>query len=367
MGRGRVIRLVVVSGLVVVAGVCGSAAGAVAGTSRGPGLAASGRAGSCLAAAGQSAPSAWVVGATGIGTLHLRPVMLAWNGTAWKRVSTPDGTVLGRLSGVAAVSATNVWAVGGTAAHGALILHWNGRTWRPVPLPALGPAAQLYGVAATSARNAWAVGSGPSDDSLILHWNGKTWRRLPGPIPAGSDSPAFSAVAVDSARNAWAVGTYADFGSFGTLTEHWNGTAWKLVPSPGQPAVHSPGGVLTGVAVTPRDTWAVGSGWFLRWNGTKWKQLPAPNGGPNGVVAVSATDAWAVGSVIEHWNGTTWRQVHAPAGTYSGVGAGSATDIWAAGTGVVHWNGTTWRQFPIPVTGRGDFLSGVAVAPAARC
>jgi hypothetical protein len=57
----------------------------------------------------------------------------------------------GTLSGVAATSASNAWAVGG-----ALILHWNGKTWKRVPSPS--SAAGLSGVAATSATNAWAVG-----------------------------------------------------------------------------------------------------------------------------------------------------------------------------------------------------------------
>ena len=62
------------------------------------------------------------------------------------------------LSGVAAVSARNAWAVGESAGGKALILHWNGTRWRQVPLPSLTRYSSLSGVAATSARNAWAVG-----------------------------------------------------------------------------------------------------------------------------------------------------------------------------------------------------------------
>ncbi len=35
-----------------------------------------------------------------------------------------------------------------------------------------------------------------------------------------------------SVNDVWAVGEYIDFGSFHTLTEHWNGTVWSVVPSP---------------------------------------------------------------------------------------------------------------------------------------
>ena len=38
-------------------------------------------------------------------------------------------------------------------------------------------------VAATSARNAWAVGGGPR--TVILHWNGAAWKRVPSPSLAG--------------------------------------------------------------------------------------------------------------------------------------------------------------------------------------
>lgn len=71
----------------------------------------------------------------------------------------PDG--LNFLTGVAAGSATSVWAAGyfaggGPAPFQALIAHWDGTAWRQVASPVR--RALLYGVAATSAASAWAVG-----------------------------------------------------------------------------------------------------------------------------------------------------------------------------------------------------------------
>lgn len=87
--------------------------------------------------------------------------------------------VYGFLTGVAATSARNAWAVGGTNGGKTLIAHWNGTAWKRVPSPSP-PGAQLHGVAATSATNAWAVGNThPSRDVykiVILHWNGTTWK-----------------------------------------------------------------------------------------------------------------------------------------------------------------------------------------------
>src|SRR5262249_15312245 len=91
-----------------------------------------------------------------------------------------------------------------------------------------------------------------------------------------------------------------------------------------------------------------------------------------GVVAVSATDVWAVGEgvplhhdtgpqelpLIEHWDGTRWAIVPGPAavtaGELYGVAATAPNGVWAVGGGVgnygttlaEHWDGTRWRVIP---------------------
>src|SRR5262249_45657258 len=113
----------------------------------------------------------------------------------------------GNLVSVAAVSAHDVWSVGGTSGGKPMILRWNGTAWKHVSSPA--PAGSvLRRVAATSASNAWAVGSYGTSNSrtLILHWNGTTWKQVPSPSPGGGSYLA--GVAATSASNAWAVGYY---------------------------------------------------------------------------------------------------------------------------------------------------------------
>src|SRR5258708_19218454 len=89
---------------------------------------------------------------------------------------------------------------------------------------------------------------------------------------------------------------------------------------------------------------------------------PAINGGLSDVAAISARDAWAVGStnegkvVILHWNGATWRRVPSPSPpayvNMSGVAAVSARNAWAVGTTdlgkslTLHWNGAAWKKVP---------------------
>ena len=61
-----------------------------------------------------------------------------------------------------------------------LILHWNGTAWRRIstPVPANG---QLIAVYTASGRNAWAVGctknfGSPKAKPVALHWNGARWK-----------------------------------------------------------------------------------------------------------------------------------------------------------------------------------------------
>ena len=101
----------------------------------------------------------------------------------------PDAAVgfiiRGVLSGVAASSARDVWAVGQTPIGRVLIVHWNGTAWRRVPGARRGLLGFLTNVAAISARDAWAVGftrvGAGTGAALIEHWNGTLWRRLPCP------------------------------------------------------------------------------------------------------------------------------------------------------------------------------------------
>ena len=129
-----------------------------------------------------SARSGWAVGSS-----SGKSLVLHWNGAAWQRVHSPgpggpytpgvDGPY-----GVAAASARSAWAVGDSykfpATFKTLVWHWNGAAWKEVRSPS--PAASvLSGVAAVSATDAWAVVSNVTghQKTLILHWNGKAWSR----------------------------------------------------------------------------------------------------------------------------------------------------------------------------------------------
>jgi hypothetical protein len=153
----------------------------------------------------------WAVGTDSFagGDNYGRTLIEHWNGSKWTAVPSPNQSFGGNndvLSSVAAVSASDAWAVGAAsedAGSAPLIEHWNGSRWKLMSLPDLAFSAELGSVAAVSARNVWAVG-GAGSSTLIEHWNGSRWQRVISHAPANS---SLSAVAAGSASNAWAVGT----------------------------------------------------------------------------------------------------------------------------------------------------------------
>jgi hypothetical protein len=64
------------------------------------------------------------------------------------------------------------------------------------------------------------------------HWNGTSWTVIPSANPPRSSGDYLRAVSEVAPTDFWAVGNDDINGFFGTLVEHWNGTAWSVVPSP---------------------------------------------------------------------------------------------------------------------------------------
>ena len=319
--------------------------------------------------------------------------------------------VAGQLSGVAALSRSDAWAVGYRCVPGCtassvletLILHWDGSTWAPVASPSPGASQSiLAGVTALSPSDAWAAGwyNVPSGGfrTLVLHWNGARWAQVPSPSPEVVDGSFLSSVSAVSATNVWAAGWYYGPGgeSSSTLVLHWNGTRWSAQRSP-SPS-HLGFNYLNALSArSVSGAWAAGNDdngtLLLRWSGTRWARVPGPSPGTAGsgalagVTALSASDAWAVGgtgaaTLTLHWNGTGWSRVPSPrpggGGDLNAVSAVSAADVWAAGcyirsasgtgrvTLVLRWDGTRWARLATPNPGgaTGACLSGVSALSA---
>jgi len=181
-----------------------------------------------------SRSDAWAVGNSAKGSDASQNLILHWNGRAWTQVASPD-TGDSLLHKVAAVSPTDVWAVGETISrtdvHKTLVLHWNGTRWARVPSPNPSPSdSELSGVSALSSSDVWADGvffdNQGHAKTLILHWNGTRWTQVPSPSPAGLLGSNLVAVSALAPGNVWAVGNVLERGNDQTLVLHWNGTRW---------------------------------------------------------------------------------------------------------------------------------------------
>jgi len=157
------------------------------------------------------------------------PVLLRWNGVAWKAASSPLQGGNTTIFGMAAGPSGTAWAVGMRYAAStiAVSMWWNGKDWRrvPVPLPVLVPATLptvLYGVGSVPGGTGWAVGVANDGQTLIMRWTGKAWALVRS--PGTEKNPEFLySVAATSPRDAWAVGTRPG----GTVILHWNGRTWS--------------------------------------------------------------------------------------------------------------------------------------------
>jgi hypothetical protein len=146
-------------------------------------------------------------------------------------------------------------------------------------------------------------------------------------------------------------------------------------------------------AASPDSAWAVGtaggSSLILHWDGSTWARetLPALNPGHelSGVVAISDTEAWAVGSVpngvndqtlVLHRVDGTWTRVpsanhNTDQNVLQAIAAVAPDDIWAAGRyralGNVevlmeHWNGATWTEVTYPDIGTLDWSHALSAS-----
>jgi hypothetical protein len=270
-----------------------------------------------LFAVAGSAGQAWAVGTRLDSSYGDRALIEHWDGRSWSISTNPQpGAVRDLLFSVAALSPSDVWAVGDQ--EGAdnrfetLVEHWDGSKWQVVPSPDPGSTGNhLYGVAAASPDDIWAVGqqlgSGGPDQALIEHWDGAKWSTVLSPSET-SGTTMLDAVAVGGDR-AWAVGEHDSAAGGGRpLVEQYSHGAWSIVTIPS--SAGSAWTDLWGVAVGPGGVCAVGTdldpvtgnndALILKGAGGVWSAVPGPQpGSGNNIVAGVANvggQLWAAGS-----------------------------------------------------------------------
>jgi len=294
---------------------------------------------------------AWAVGRWSPATHVPREYGLIehWNGAHWTVV--PGPSPCGRtseLTAVAAISPNAAWAIGFgyTGARPVTVfMGWDGTRWRYLPSPGGGFGG---GLTAISARDIWLVGgagatkSPPTAHTLIQHWNGSKWTIVPAPYEFKHRKLGLGAVGGSSRTNVWAAGSYQsgpDSSDLSPLVEHWDGTRWRLQPSPNPTGSRGETGLDSIAAPSRTSALAVGSAWgshgsiplLERWDGVHWTTVPSrlrPGVTDPTLIAVAAVDpcyAWAVGeatlrpnildkhiTLIEKWNCASLQQVPSP-------------------------------------------------------
>jgi hypothetical protein len=278
-------------------------------------------------------------------------------GAAWTLSPQPPGPGWRSVSCVSPVSCEAVGS-GGAA-------RWDGAHWRaqPVPGPA-GSQGAPTSVWCTSAGSCQAVGTYGQFPvrSFAVGWNGRRWSLEP--VPAGTTTEDSSLIDVScSAPNACtAVGATSttlggDFGRTSQpLADRWDGSRWSVESVPQPPAGH---GELASVSCSsPALCLAVGSSMASGgypvlpvatlaelWNGSAWRVVPSPNPKPHsgfsGLSCVGAGPCVAVGvaggaPLAERWGGSGWtvETVAGPAkGHLVGVSCSSANFCEAVGNG----------------------------------
>ena len=336
----------------------------------------------------------WAVGITlvnlgGGSPSSVSPLVEAWNGTTWTLVPMPlPGGEGGGLFDATCVNGSDCWAVGAVVATGSgnptgtLIEQWNGTSWSVVPSPTpSGPGvvgAILSSVSCASASSCMAVGyatdeNGNNLTDVVEQWNGSSWTIVPG-AATGQAFDQLLSVQCLSAGNCWAVGNAGPVsqmsgflpifpGAVGDqgLIEHWDGSAWSIVPSVTAPGPN--GGYLKGLeCVGATDCWASGATTddtgnasgilMLHWDGATWIDASASVPGSTspgmlaGISCVSAVQCWAVGST----------------GSFNTRGSGAQLQSM-----VEYWNGSSWSVQPSPTVTALSFLNSVSCVPSVGC
>jgi len=306
------------------------------------------------------------------------------------------------LYATAAISGTDVWAVGAephqsAALTATLAEHWDGTQWSVVSTPRVPYVeVQLNSISAVGGNDVWAAGFADNVScqqlicgrSLVERWDGSSWTRVSSSNPGLADYlygiAALSPSDVWVGGEEWQKSPLIDF----PVLMHFNGTNWKPYSFPQLQL----GQISALFALSSTDVWAVGSygtissgqGLVLHWDGKSWKMIPFPieTGGIiqlRSFSGAASNDLWAVGDYqyygpygeVEQsarsyrWNGSTWKQVDFPLGGYSyinGVFAQATDDVWAVGAGeggcgfaycyaTVHWDGNVWSEINNPNTG----------------
>src|SRR6266699_1118239 len=277
-----------------------------------------------------------------------RTLIERWDGRSWSVVESPDsGDGQSHIARVSCASSSLCFAVGydGPYLHThVLIERWNGGSWTVMPDLHLG---FLYATGCKSVTFCLATGVDYTFErgkqvtlNLTELWNGTAWKVVP-TGPAEGQSPIDTISCTDTIRCVGSAAAYGAQPGGGPMIETWDGSSWHLAQTPHPPVPAGPAQVVDRLqSVTCLSAlFCLAAGWHMRnttqrsnvdtlaelWDGTAWKIVPSPNGtttaghdANNGLAAIACHDSshcLAVGhysprgvfqTLAEQWNGTAW-------------------------------------------------------------
>jgi hypothetical protein len=338
--------------------------------------------------AGVSAASttdAWAVGTYYPPGSHVLATLAHhFDGARWTAFPLPNiGQQENSLLAVSMTSTGLAWAVGYYVSakfqQRTLIEHFDGTVWSVVPSRSPGDQQNiLYGVAAITDSDVWAVGGEQDSDglwhTLTEHWDGSKWSVV-NAVDPGVSRNQFYAVKALARNDVYAVGQQAGAGFPNqALIEHWDGNSWSVITSPSDVSASA---LPLGVTVTGTSLTVVGqqetdtapyTTYVAAGTPSNLAIQPTPNAGSGEndlfAAAIGADGStWAVGWDIEPSTDThnplvlqsvngVWSLVPSPsfpAGSDSGFSAITAIPgggLWAVGvTATPQGNYSTLIEF----------------------
>lgn len=293
---------------------------------------------------------AWAFGNKKLDSLNTTgPLAEHWNGRTWRAVALPKG-LPGGIIAASATSRTDVWAVGTDAPinNNSYVLHWNGIRWSIEKRWSYG---DVSGVNALSATNVWVFGTsrvGPFAGTW--HYDGHRWTQYKMHFFLTNAS-------VVSSRDIWAVGMDWYTGD-GRTVARYDGKRWtrlnvaSVLPKATNTELN---GIL---ARSAKDVWVVGDAvtiagtkvsylpFLLHWDGRRWQRSTVPgrwepiwpvSDGHGGMWIAGWVPGYPTTPVLEHrsstgkWTATTIKMGARRAQVEGFAPIPGTTSLWGGG------------------------------------
>jgi hypothetical protein len=172
----------------------------------------------------------WITGASAVSANDIWAVtildgaVLNWNGSQWVRQPGGRWRDKAQFTGIVALSPGNVWLFGGKGIkyQGAGTWHLSGSAWTQVK----GMAADIYRASAVSATDMWGIGGIRGSMNALLRYRGSTWSHV---TPVALSGFHYSYVLALSPTSVWVAGSVAGTPELG----HYNGHGWTALTMPG--------------------------------------------------------------------------------------------------------------------------------------